>query len=78
MLTGPVLRETPISSFHVLDMAMVLGRKKKRKNVIWTLYDDSSTKYYTNIKDTRKTEKRLFSVENGKPGKRQYGLRLNI
>lgn len=36
-------------------------------------------RWYTRIKDTRKTEKRLFSVVNGKRGKRQYiGLMLNI
>lgn len=71
MPTDPVSRTTPVLSFYVL-VAMGKDTGKKRKNVIWTLYDS------IRIKDTRKTEKRLFSVENGKRRKRQYGLRVDI
>lgn len=73
MPTDPVSRTTPVLSFYVLDL-VVIGKDtgRKGKNVIWTLYDS------IRIKDTRKTEKRLFSVENGKRRKHQYGLRLDI
>lgn len=49
------------------------GEKKGKKCNMDTL------RWYTRIKDTRKTEKRLFSVGNGKRGKRQYvGFMLRI
>lgn len=73
MPTDPVSRTTPVLSFYVLDLVVMgNGMERKGKNVIWILYDS------IRIKDTRKTEKRLFSVENGKRRKRQYGLKMYI
>lgn len=60
----------PILSFYALD---IIVREKEinreeREKMQYGHYDS------IRIKDTWKTKKRLFSVENGKEGKRQYGI----
>lgn len=71
MPTDPVSRTIP----HFIVLCFIYNGKRRRnrqkgkgKNAIWTLYDS------IRIKDTWKSKKRLFSVENGKEGKRQYGI----